>query len=91
MIRCLQCVQVHVVALPNGDLLLAYDDDANLRTPLALAMSRDGGATWHQVRRPAQSGKGAGLGCRQQPELAHEQDQRSSQDWIRTKPRPGHA
>ena len=42
--------QVHAVALPNGDLLLAYDDDANLRTPLALAMSRDGGASWHRVR-----------------------------------------
>ena len=39
-----------MVALPNRDLLLAYDDDANLRTPLALAMSRDGGATWHRVR-----------------------------------------
>jgi hypothetical protein len=42
--------QVHVIALPNGDLLLAYDDDANLRTPLALAMSRNGGASWHRVR-----------------------------------------
>ncbi len=61
MTRFLRCVQVHVVALPNGDLLLAYDDDANLRTPLALAMSRDGGATWHRVR-PGRLRRGKGSG-----------------------------
>ena len=50
-----------MVALPNRDLLLAYDDDMNLRTPLALAMSRDNGATWHQVRWPAHALSYAGI------------------------------
>ena len=38
--------QVHLLGLPGGDLLLAFDDDTRLRTPLALAMSRDGGDSW---------------------------------------------
>lgn len=41
--------KVHVMALPNGVLLLAYNDSPSLRTPLALAMSRDGGDTWVRV------------------------------------------
>ena len=43
---CFCYPQVHVTALPNGDLLLAFDDDRELRTPLALALSRDGGESW---------------------------------------------
>ena len=38
--------QVHAITLPSGALLLAFDDDMRLRTPLAFAMSRDGGETW---------------------------------------------
>lgn len=39
-------LQVHVITLPSGALLLAFDDDERLRTPLAFAMSKDGGDTW---------------------------------------------
>lgn len=44
-----------MIALPSGALLLAFDDDARLRTPLALSMSRDGGDTWcgTQITKPA--------------------------------------
>ena len=41
--------QVHATTLPSGALLLAFDDSERLRTPLALAMSRNGGETWYGV------------------------------------------
>jgi hypothetical protein len=34
------------MTLPSGAILLAFDDSERLRTPLALAMSRDGGEKW---------------------------------------------
>ena len=34
------------MTLPSGAILLAFDDSERLRTPLALAMSRNGGETW---------------------------------------------
>jgi hypothetical protein len=40
---------VDLAALPDGTLLLALNDNATARSPLALAASRDGGATWRRV------------------------------------------
>ena len=41
--------QVHAITLPSGAILLAFDDSERLRTPLALAMSRNGGETWYGI------------------------------------------
>ncbi len=41
--------QVDLTALPDGTLLLALNPNATARSPLALATSRDGGATWRRV------------------------------------------
>lgn len=38
-----------MVVLSNGDLLLAMDDSMHSRTPLVLAISRDGGIAWEKV------------------------------------------
>jgi BNR repeat-like domain len=38
-----------MIALPGGELLLAFNDHKVNRTPLSLALSRDGGATWTRV------------------------------------------
>jgi hypothetical protein len=40
---------VDLTALPDGTLLLALNPNATARSPLALAASRDGGATWRRV------------------------------------------
>ena len=37
------------MTLPSGAILLAFDDSERLRTPLALAMSRNGGETWYGI------------------------------------------
>ena len=41
--------QVHAITLPSGAILLAFDDSERLRTPLAFAMSRNGGETWYGI------------------------------------------
>lgn len=41
--------QVDLAMLPDGTLLLALNDNATARSPLSLATSRDGGATWRLV------------------------------------------
>ena len=41
--------QVDMTELPDGTLLLAYNDESTKRTPLCLAASRDAGATWSTV------------------------------------------
>ena len=38
-----------LATLPDGTLLLALNDNATARSPLSLASSRDGGATWRHV------------------------------------------
>lgn len=40
---------IDVVELPDGSLLLAFDDSERLRTPLRLARSRDDGRSWQRV------------------------------------------
>lgn len=35
-----------VVALPDNMLVIAYNDSPNRRSPLRLAVSRDGGRNW---------------------------------------------
>lgn len=37
---------VDLLKLKSGNLLLIYNDSMNKRTPLTLALSKDGGATW---------------------------------------------
>lgn len=37
---------VDLIKLKSGNLLLIYNDSMNSRTPLTLAVSKDGGATW---------------------------------------------
>ena len=37
---------VELIKLANGDLLLVYNDNMNDRTPLTVAVSKDGGETW---------------------------------------------
>ena len=37
---------VGLIKLQNGDLLFVYNDNMNDRTPLTVAVSRDGGKTW---------------------------------------------
>jgi len=37
---------VGLIKLQNNDLLLVYNDNMNDRTPLSVAVSRDGGKTW---------------------------------------------
>ncbi len=37
---------VELIKLKNGDLLFVYNDNMNDRTPLTVAVSRDGGKTW---------------------------------------------
>jgi predicted neuraminidase len=37
---------VELIKLQNGDLLFVYNDNMNDRTPLTVAVSRDGGKTW---------------------------------------------
>ena len=37
---------VGLIRLQNGDLLFVYNDNMNDRTPLTVAVSRDGGKTW---------------------------------------------
>ncbi|GAB4320431.1 MAG: exo-alpha-sialidase [Promethearchaeota archaeon] len=39
-----------VVKLSNGHLALAFNNSADRRTPLSVAISEDGGATWPHVR-----------------------------------------
>lgn len=41
--------QVDLATLPDGTLLLALNDNSTARSPLSLATSRDGGATWRRV------------------------------------------
>lgn len=38
-----------LATLPDGTLLLALNDNATARSPLSLASSRDGGATWRRI------------------------------------------
>lgn len=40
---------IDLTALPDGSLLLAFDDSERLRTPLRLARSADGGRTWSRI------------------------------------------
>lgn len=40
---------IDIAALPDGSLLLAFDDSERLRTPLRLARSTDGGRTWSRI------------------------------------------
>ena len=40
---------IDVTALPDGSLLLAFDDSERLRTPLRLARSTDDGRTWTRI------------------------------------------
>lgn len=43
------CKQVDSLTLPNGLILLAFNDAAMARTPLSLAASTNGGATWQRL------------------------------------------
>jgi predicted neuraminidase len=39
-----------MVRLPNGHLVLAFNDSSERRTPLSLALSEDEGRTWSHIR-----------------------------------------
>jgi hypothetical protein len=43
---CNVVAQMDVIALPDNMLVIAFNDSPNRRSPLRLAVSRDGGLNW---------------------------------------------
>lgn len=49
ILRKILVVQVDIIGLPDGSVLLAYNNNDTARTPLTLARSFDGGLSWRNV------------------------------------------
>lgn len=42
-------MQVDIIGLPDGSILIAYNNNDTARTPLTIARSFDGGLSWRNV------------------------------------------
>ena len=42
-------MQVDTISLPDGSVLIAYNNNATARTPLTVARTWDGGLSWRNI------------------------------------------